>query len=350
VRLADDSFLPMPQARAQNHDWDMSRSWALPDVPVLDGDESFAAYLTRIGFSDEALGYVRRAWGNAVGETIDRVSAETSLQDLFIQPTYSHPFYGSPVPNAGEGDTRIVEGYSKLHDNLAARLDIRLNTIVETVDWSQDPIRVIARDGATFTADRVIITLPLAVLKANKVQFKPGLPAWKQDAIERLHMAPAFKLVYKFAQPIAPRGIAALYSTGQPPMWWTPQPDADAEQVWLAFATGDWARELLALGEDGALAHGLQTLRDELDLPADVQPVAMQIINWTADEFALGGYSSVPVGGAGLRDSLAKPISDAFGERLFFAGEATAPNPYAATVHGAYITGRRAAWEILSGL
>jgi monoamine oxidase len=129
-------------------------------------------------------------------------------------------------------------------------------------------------------------------------------------------------------------------------MWWTPTPEgSDGEQVWLAFATGDWARELLALGETGALEKGLDTLRTELNCP-DLQPEAMHLVNWVADEYTLGGYSAVPVGAEKARGVLARPI----GNVLFFAGEATAPNPWGATVHGAYMSGRRAAHEILSEL
>jgi monoamine oxidase len=125
-------------------------------------------------------------------------------------------------------------------------------------------------------------------------------------------------------------------------MWWTPQPDADGEQVWLAFATGDYARDLIARGEAGALAQGLDALCREIG--AVVQPDAARWVNWAADPYALGGYSSVPVGAVGMREVLAQPVED----RLFFAGEACAPQPYAATVHGAYHTGRRAAQEICS--
>ncbi|MBE2183403.1 MAG: FAD-dependent oxidoreductase [Anaerolineae bacterium] len=341
--------MTVAEARAANPKWDITRSWALPDVPVREDDESFADYLRRIGFDDESLGYANRAWINASGESGDRLSAAVSLQVLWLKPTFSDPFYGSPVPSAGKGDYRISEGYNALHDGLAEGLDIRLNTVARSVDWSDSPVRVTADDGQVFTADRVLITLPLAVLKANKVQFTPALPEWKQAAIDRLQMAPAFKLVYKFAQLIMPRGITALYSAGEPPMWWTPQPHAEGEQVWIALATGDWARDLLALGEDGAIARGLETLRGELGQP-ELTPVEARIINWTDDELALGGYSTVPVGGNGLREVLARPAAGDHGEVLFFAGEATAPNPYASTVHGAYVTGRRAASEILSAL
>ena len=64
--------------------------------------------------------------------------------------------------------------------------------------------------------------------------------------------------------------------------------------------------------------------------------------NWSRDPFALGSYSFLAKGsGVGDMNELARPVD----QRLYFAGEAT--TPYASTVHGAYISGQRAAQEIL---
>ena len=336
----------MADSRRLYPDFDLTRSWALPVVPVKPDDESLEVYLRRVGFSEAQLQYTRRSWGNAAGEAIHILSAKASLQDMGLLPFEADPFYGSPLPSAGEGDFRILDGYNCLHESLADGIDIRLNTVVEAVEWGSRPVRIHTRSGQVFEADRLVITLPLGVLQAGHVRFSPTLPDWKQNAIGALKMGPALKLVYRFREPIVTPGIHAFYSALNPPMWWTPTLEgAGTDQVWMAFATGDWARELLPLGEEGVLAKGLETLRMELECP-DLRPEAMQMVNWVADEFALGGYSAVPVGGEAARGILAKPVEDV----LFFAGEATAPNPWGGTVHGAYMSGRRTAHEILSEL
>jgi monoamine oxidase len=81
------------------------------------------------------------------------------------------------------------------------------------------------------------------------------------------------------------------------------------------------------------------------DLPPDrVRLQAGAPARGAADPFALGSYSFLPAGATPAdRDALAAPIRD----RLLLAGEATwvdAP----ATVHGALLSGRRAA-EVLLG-
>jgi monoamine oxidase len=111
--------------------------------------------------------------------------------------------------------------------------------------------------------------------------------------------------------------------------------------VMTGFATGNWARDLLALGETAALERGLETLQTELQ--TTLHPAAMHLANWVDDPFSLGGYSVTPPGAYGAREALAAPTSD----RLFWAGEATASKAWSTTVHGAYASGRRAASEVL---
>ncbi|MCA9903065.1 MAG: FAD-dependent oxidoreductase, partial [Anaerolineae bacterium] len=149
------------------------------------------------------------------------------------------------------------------------------------------------------------------------------------------------KLIFRFDEPVLPDGVGALYSAACPPMWWSPSFGRESEgQVITAFATGDYARDLAALGEIGALEAALQVLRDELNRP-EIEPVAARWINWTADPFSLGGYSVATPGAHQARLALGQPTPP-----LFWAGEATAKNAWAATVHGALVSGQRAAAEV----
>ena len=44
----------------------------------------------------------------------------------------------------------------------------------------------VVTDGETYTADYVLVTLPLAILRQNTVVFSPPLPASKLQAIQNL--------------------------------------------------------------------------------------------------------------------------------------------------------------------
>lgn len=338
VRLADGTWRIMADALRTYPDFNQTRMWTLPDVPVLLDDEDFGSYLRRIGFSDVQMSYVSRMYANATGEALRYISARAALAEINDtapgQPVYTH-------------DYRILDGYDRLIDALAAGLDIRLNTVVESVTWAVDGVRVETAGSAVYEADYAIITLPLGVLQAGTVRFSPELPADKQDAINCLRMGPVIKMVYRFDEPPLPASAMAMYSALNPPMWWSVDYGHDSAggvHVWTAFASGDWARELLSLGESGALAKGIETLRQETGR-FDLQPNAAHLVNWPADPFAQGGYSVTPPGGVDARNALARSTG-----RLFWAGEAAAPLAHVATVHGAYMSGQRAAAEVLSNL
>ena len=48
-------------------------------------------------------------------------------------------------------------------------MDISLNTPVKSINYENDTIVVTAKDGSTFEADKVIVTVPLGVLKSNSI-------------------------------------------------------------------------------------------------------------------------------------------------------------------------------------
>lgn len=332
MRLADGSLRTMTDARTHNPDFDITRSWALDPAILPEPGESIAAYLRRSGFTEQQITYTRRSWGNATGAALEQIDAFAALQDMDVLPTPG-------APSAGNGDYRIVEGYNGIHDHLAAGLDIRLETVVTAIDWGADGVTVRTASGANYTASRAVVTLPIGVLQAGRVAFTPPLPADKQAAIAALKMGAGLKIAFTFAEPPAP-GVEALYTPGNPPMWWSPDP-----RVWLCFCTGDWYADLIRDGEAAAIARAIALFRTELNQPA-LAYTSARLIDWTHDEFALGAYTATPVGAVGAREVLAAPTHD----RLFWAGEAAAPQPYAGTVHGAYVTGQAAAQDILAVL
>jgi monoamine oxidase len=312
-------------------DWDVTRTWELPPVPVKPEDEDLESYLRRIGFTEAQLGYTQRGFAGAAAEAMRNLSARASLDEMHDE-------------TAGVGDFRILDGYGRLHEALAEGLDIRLNTPIDLVEWGGDSVRVRTVGGESFEADRVVITLPLGVLKAGSVRFTPELPDEKQSAINCLIAAPVIKMIYRFAEPVLPDGVMALYSALNPCMWWSPSFGHEtSEYVITAFVTADRARELLALGEADALEQGVAVLRTELNRP-DFQPLAARMVNWVADPYSLGGYTATPPGQIDAHEALAAPV----GGKLYWAGEATAGHVWKATVHGAYASGLRVAAQILS--
>ena len=331
IRLEDGAWMTMRQARRTSPEFDVTRSWKLGTAPEPEDDEDLGIYLRRIGFTDEQLRYVQRSFANAEGDSMRFLNAKA----------HAHLFKDSDA-EADYGDYRIQSGYDAYYEQLAQGLDIRLNKVVSAINW-HGTVTVLTNAGETFAADVAVLTLPLGVLKAGALDFNPALPPVKQEALAGLQMGPVMKLVYQFDKPILDCSIGAIYAKDNPPMWWSPSLGRDAGAVvWTAFLTGDYAREMLPLGEQAALQKGLETLRRELNQP-DLQYVKARWVNWIHDEFARGGYSVCLPGHYAARDKLAQPSPP-----LYWAGEASAPHHLTAMVHGAYFTGQRAASEIIA--
>ena len=332
IRMEDGRWLTMQAARAASAELDATRSWELGDAPAPDENEDLATYLKRVGFNETQLRYVQRSFANAEGDNMEFLNAKA----------HAHLF----VDRGGEGDYgdyRILDGYDSYYEKLAEGLDIRLNAAVRTIDWSAG-VMVTTADGRTFAGEEAVITLPVGVLKADRVRFIPDLPAVKQAALAGLQMGPVMKMVYEFESPILDAAIGAIYARGNPPMWWSPSLGREqGAVVWTAFFSGDYARDMLELGEEGALQQGLKTLRREIGNP-DLAYKQARWVNWPRDEFSLGGYSVCLPGHYGARAKLAQASPP-----LYWAGEATAAHHLAAMVHGAYASGQRAAHEIVAG-
>jgi len=99
------------------------------------------------------------------------------------------------------------------------------------------------------------------------------------------------------------------------------------------------------LTEADAKAGVLEVLR-RIFGSAVREPVSVLQTRWKSDPWSLGSYSFDKLGAKPTdRDALAASVDG----RLFFAGEATHRTMFS-TVHGAYLSGCRAAEEIAQGL
>jgi monoamine oxidase len=244
----------------------------------------------------------------------------------------------------GPGNFRLHAGYSAVLQRLATGLHIRPRTVVQHITWSPHRVTVQCATGETWRAERVILTVPLALLQAGDVVFTPPLPADKLAAIQGLGAGHVDKIILCFHTRFWPPEMAGVLTTLDSQLWWRPGWGRDNEApVLTALVGGQSAHRFEALGDE-AVAAALKHVVAMFGSQAQRYFVQGRFINWGCDPFARMGYSYVPVHGVGWRARLAQPVADT----LFFAGEATHVTR-AATVHGAVESGIRAANELLGG-
>lgn len=247
----------------------------------------------------------------------------------------------------GGGDAMIAGGYAQVPEVLAEGIDVRLGAPVTAIAWSSEGVAV-ETTAESFEADAVVVTVPLGVLQAEAISLDPGLPDAQQAAIDSLGMGVLNKVFLQFDEVFwddTVDWIGIVPPDGLDP-WvdWVTIGRTDDVPVLLGFAAGDFGRQVDALGDEQVVASALATLRSAY--PEAPEPVDALVTRWGADEFARGSYSFAAVGSdPSMRDDLATPV----GEQVYLAGEATS-REHPSTVHGALMSGKRAAEQVLDTL
>ncbi len=226
-------------------------------------------------------------------------------------------------------------------------------------------MEVIAQDASGeihLHARRAIITLPLAVLKAEAgqagaVKFVPELSS-KQRTLDFLEMGPVIRVVLRFRERFWER-IEAETKKGKRslsemsflhsddtvfPTWWTTMPRISP--ILTAWSAGPHCAGLAFQDAETIVARALDSLArlmhfDRTELGRLLE--AHYLHDWEADPYSRGAYSWTKVGGIDAGAELARPVEFT----LFFAGEATDSNGHNGTVHAALESGYRAAQEVL---
>ncbi|KAJ7955887.1 Lysine-specific histone demethylase 1-like 1 [Quillaja saponaria] len=313
----------------------------------------------------------------------------------------------------------IAKGYLSIIEALASVLPpglIQLGRKVTKIEWQPErhqgmdvangydsrPVKLHFCDGSVISADHVIITVSLGVLKAairdDSGMFSPPLPSFKAEAITRLGFGVVNKL---FLQLNPTSGIKhgdvnrfpflqmffhqpeSEYRLKKIP-WWIRRtaslcPIYNNSSVLLSWFAGEEALELESLKDEEIISGASTTISSFLSYSnTEMNSSSHKLCNgnvnsvenshgnevkfskvlksqWGTDPLFLGSYSYVTVGSSGDDlDIMAEPLpKDSSSEpaalpplQILFAGEATHRTHYS-TTHGAYFSGLREANRLL---
>ncbi|BAQ60798.1 amine oxidase [Geminocystis sp. NIES-3708] len=239
-------------------------------------------------------------------------------------------------------DLLFVNGYNVITDYLAKGLNIKLNHLVQEIRYDSQGVNIKTNQG-NFTANAVIVTLPLGVLQKNIVKFSPSLPTNKIKAINSLGMGILNKLYLRFPSRFWTKNYDWIeHISPKKGQWseWVNLESALKIPILLGFNAGKFGNEIEFWKDEKIVEDAMKTLRSIFgnSIP---NPQDYQLTRWNSDPFTFGSYSYYATGSTPKhRRELAKPI----GKRVYFAGEATSLD-YPATAHGAYLSGLRVAKE-----
>ncbi|QQZ29959.1 FAD-dependent oxidoreductase [Thiothrix subterranea] len=320
----------------QLEQWQARIDSALDAAQAADTDQSVQAAV------ETALG-----WNSlkASERQLVQFILNSTLEQEYAGSIHELSAYWHDAAAAFKGDDALFpDGYQIIVDHLAKGLNVQLQHVVKTVTWSEQQVTVQTNRGA-FQADHAVITLPLGVLKSRQIAFSPPLPARKQQAINTLGMGTLNKCYLQFPNVFWPEDQDWLeYIPTEAGAWaeWVSLTRVAGWPVLLGFNAAKRGKRIEQWTDKQIVADAMQTLRKLFgaNIP---EPLDYQITRWNTDPYAQGAYSFNSVGSTpAMRDHLAERL----GNTLFFAGEATERKHFS-SVHGAYLSGLRAAQQIL---
>ncbi len=248
---------------------------------------------------------------------------------------------------------RIVGGYGALIDFLVADcrgfgVTIHLDCVVSAIEENGDRAAVRCVGGDVHGCDRVILTVPLPLLREMAL---PASAREKLAAAGDIGFGNVIKILLRFARPWWQErhqdlaGMTFLLSDRTIPVWWTQYPSGQA--VLTGWFGGPHTAELDSLDPKALIDAGLDSLAaifklSREDVARDL--VAAAATNWAHDPFARGAYSW-----ATPRTRAAQEILARADGRVLFSGEALYRGRDMGTVEAALASGVETAGLIRRG-
>jgi monoamine oxidase len=246
---------------------------------------------------------------------------------------------------------RIDGGYGGLIDFLAADcrksgVAIRLGAVVTAIEESQGTVAVRCTDGDAQLCNRVILTVPLSLLRDIAL---PAAARAKALAADDIGFGSVIKILLRFTRPwwrerreeLA--DMIFLLSDETIPVWWTRYPDQ--HPVLTGWFGGPRTAELSHLDPQGLIDAGIDSLATIFGLSRDDlvrDLVAAEAANWAHDPFARGAYSWATPRTRAAQEILARADGP-----VLFSGEALYRGRDMGTVEAALASGQETAGLIL---
>jgi monoamine oxidase len=302
------------------------------------------------GVSVRAQALLNSQVGNFYGSASDRLGASGLAESLKLSKRDAKQL----LMRANPWQDIIISRFSEMIPGIV------LNTVVKRIDWGSSLITVTDASGKQYTATKVIVTVPLSILKNGEVTFTPSLGATKTSAFTKFKMDAAMRILLDFKSNFWGLDTSYVWGGAVAPQYFNSGIGRSklframaltiygqkAEQL---SALSDYNKVLTVLAELDALYDGQATrfIRRDLNNPNDSTNLLFLVKDWGKDEFIKGGVSYPLVGATNAdRKDLAAPLAD----KLYFAGEATDVEGDAGSVSGALNSAVRVVEEIVKSI
>lgn len=148
------------------------------------------------------------------------------------------------------GDEIIFpNGYIGVLEPLAEGIAVQTGRVVSYLfhgDDQDDSVEIEFADGTSLEPDRVLVTVPLGVLKNESIEFEPVLPDDKLQAIERLGMGVLDKVVLRFDEQFWDDSDLIGFVGNEPGLFieWVNLSEVAGQPMIMGFNAGSVARRV----------------------------------------------------------------------------------------------------------
>ena len=305
---------------------------------------------TAAAVSTRAQALLNSQTGNYYGTNSDRIGARGLAELLKLSKRDTKQL----MTRANPWQDIVISRFSEVIPSIV------LNTVVKKIDWSSTLITITDSNGKEYTATKVIVTVPLSILKNGDITFTPGLDATKTSALAKFKMDAAMRIVLDFKTNFWGLDSSYIWGGSTVPQYFNSGVGRSrffrsmaltiygqkAEQL---SVLSDYNKVLTILAELDMVYQGQATrfIRRDLDNTNDSTNLLYLVKDWTKDEFIKGGFSYPLVGATNVdRKDMSLPLSD----KLYFAGEATDVEGDSGTVSGALNSAVRVVEEIVKSI
>jgi len=222
---------------------------------------------------------------------------------------------------------------------------LRFDRQVVSVDASGETVVVSDEAGGVVEADAVIVTVPVAVLRARQISFVPDLTAERWSAIDDVHLWGGMKAFIEFDERFYPTFVEFPDSdtpAGQRLYYDAAYGQATEANVLGLFAVGRQAEAYQGLEHDELRDYLLAELDEIFEGAASRSYLRHISQDWSAEPFIGQAYVADEADSRLVR-TLGRPA----GGRVLFAGDAYSDGEDWSSVHAAAESARVAVYRLL---
>jgi len=204
----------------------------------------------------------RNELGLSDADWLDYEIATQLKMDSGSTPSGESAWY-APGASVADDDHVVVGGYATLLTGDASELDVVTSSVVTLVAYNDAGVSLRLGAGEALSGDRVIVTVPLGVLKDGAVEFSPALPFSHKGAIAALGVGLLDKVWLRFDEPFWDTEAQYWTVVGTDsdfPVWVNMMP-ITGEPVLVGMVAAENAVRLAEATDEEFLASALHSLQ-----------------------------------------------------------------------------------------